>query len=71
MMLLVSSPMKGNLVGIFIAGCLGATVLEYVTGVIMEALFKVRYWDYSHKKFNFRGTDLSGVLPVLGGFLRF
>ena len=55
MMLLVSSPMKGNLVGIFIAGCLGATVLEYVTGVIMEALFKVRYWDYSHKKFNFRG----------------
>lgn len=49
MMLLVSSPMKGNLVGIYIAGCIGATVLEYVTGVVMEALFKVRYWDYSHK----------------------
>lgn len=71
MMLLVSSPMKGNLVGIYIAGCIGATVLEYVTGVIMEALFKVRYWDYSHKKLNFRGqiclesTLCWGLLTIL------
>ena len=32
-----------------------ASALEYVTGVVMEALFKVRYWDYSHKRFNFQG----------------
>ena len=71
MMLLVSSPMKGNLVGIYIAGCIGATVLEYVTGVAMEALFKVRYWDYSHKKLNFQGqiclesTLCWGLLTIL------
>ena len=71
MMLLVSSPMKGNLVGIYIAGCIGATVLEYVTGVVMEALFKVRYWDYSHKKLNFQGqiclesTLCWGLLTIL------
>jgi hypothetical protein len=40
---------------VFISGCIGATALEYVTAVVMEALFKVRYWDYSHKKFHFQG----------------
>jgi uncharacterized membrane protein len=55
MMLVVSKPYYDNLVLVFIAGCIGTTALEYVVGVIMEALFKVRYWDYSHKKFNFQG----------------
>ena len=55
MMLLVSAPVQDNLVLVFFAGCIGATALEYVTGVVMEALFKVRYWDYSHKRFNFQG----------------
>lgn len=55
MMLLVSGPFQDNWVCIFLAGCIGATILEYVTGVVMEALFKVRYWDYSNQKFNFQG----------------
>lgn len=55
MMLVVSKPFYDNLVLVFIAGCIGATALEYIVGVTMEALFKVRYWDYSHKKFNFQG----------------
>lgn len=55
MMLLVSRPFQDSLILTYVAGCVGATVLEYVTGVTMEALFKVRYWDYSDKKFNFQG----------------
>lgn len=55
MMLVVSMPFQDNIVLTYIAGCIGATVLEYVTGVMMEALFKVRYWDYSNQKFNFQG----------------
>lgn len=55
MMLVVSMPFQDNPVMVYLAGCVGATVLEYVTGVAMEALFKVRYWDYSNRKFNFRG----------------
>ncbi len=55
MMLVVSMPFRENLVLTFLAGCVGATVLEYVTGVVMEALFKVRYWDYSNQKFQFQG----------------
>lgn len=55
MMLFVSAPFKEHWWAVYIAGCIGATLLEYVTGVVMEALFKVRYWDYSDQKFNFRG----------------
>ncbi len=55
MLLVVSMPFQNNLFLTYVAGCFGATVLEYVTGVTMEALFKVRYWDYSNQKFNFQG----------------
>lgn len=55
MMLVVSMPFQDNIVLTYIAGCIGATVLEYITGVTMEALFKVRYWDYSNRPFNFQG----------------
>lgn len=60
MMLVVSMPFQEmglpwRVVLTYIAGCIGATVLEYITGVVMEALFKVRYWDYSNQKFNFQG----------------
>ncbi len=55
MMLVVSKPFYDNFLLVYIAGCIGATVLEYLTGVIMETLFKVRYWTYDHKKFNYKG----------------
>ena len=55
MMLIVSMPFQDNLCLTYIAGVIGATALEYVTGVTMEALFKVRYWDYSNQAFNFQG----------------
>lgn len=39
----------------FFAGAVGATLLELVTGMLLEAIFKVRYWDYSNQKFNYKG----------------
>lgn len=55
MMLVVSMPFQDNIFLTYVAGCIGATALELVTGVTMEALFKVRYWDYSNQKFNYKG----------------
>lgn len=68
MMLIVSMPFRDNVFLVYIAGCVGATVLEYVTGVTMEALFKVRYWDYSQNKFNFQGHICLGT-SLSWGFL--
>ena len=55
MMLFVSEPFKDNLILTYFAGVVGATLLELVTGAAMEALLKVRYWDYSNQKFNYKG----------------
>ncbi|MCM1056346.1 MAG: putative ABC transporter permease [Firmicutes bacterium] len=66
MMLVVSMPFQElglpwRVIFTYIAGCIGATVLEYITGVTMEALFKVRYWDYSNQRFNFQGHVCLGT----------
>lgn len=44
-----------NLFLVFLLGMLAATLLEYVTGAVMERLFQVRYWDYSNHKLNIHG----------------
>ena len=71
MMLVVSMPFQDNLLLTYLAGCVGATLLELVTGAVMEALFKVRYWDYSYQKFHYKGyiclssTIAWGFLTIL------
>lgn len=67
MMLVVSAPFQDNIFLTYVAGCIGATVLEYVTGVAMEALFKVRYWDYSKVPLNFQGHICLGSSLAWGG----
>lgn len=67
LMLFVSIPVEYSLVLVYLAGCVAATALEYVTGVCMEAIFKVRYWDYSNKKFNFQGQICLSSTLAWGG----
>ncbi len=31
------------------------TLIEYITGIILEKTFKLKLWDYSDNKFNFQG----------------
>lgn len=71
MMLVVSAPFQDNIPLTYLAGCVGATLLEYVTGTVTEKLFQVRYWDYSGKFMNVQGqiclssTLAWGVLTIL------
>lgn len=67
-MLCTTYPVRSSLLGLFFVGMLGATVLEYVTGVVMESLFQVRYWDYSKQKFNFQGYICLSSSLVWGAF---
>ena len=53
--LFVTLPVKENPVLVFLCGMIGATILEYLTSCIMEAILKIKYWDYSYQKFNFQG----------------
>ena len=69
--LFATLPVRAHPVAVFFLGMLSATVLEYFTGAAMEAIFKVRYWDYSDKRFNLNGhiclnTSLAwGALSVV------
>ena len=53
--LLVTIPVEDDLRLVYLFGMVAATVLEYVTGAVMERLFRVRYWDYSNQKWNLNG----------------
>lgn len=56
MVVLISTlTVENNLILVFLIGMISATILEYITGVVMEKLFHVRYWDYSKEPLNING----------------
>ena len=61
-------PVRGSLALIFPLGMAAASALEYVTGAAMEALFKVRYWDYSNQPFNLNGHICLACSLAWGAF---
>ena len=44
-----------DILSVFLKSILICSVLEYFTSYFMEKLFKVRWWDYSKRKFNING----------------
>lgn len=52
---LLLRPFAGNHVVLFFAGAFVATLLEYVTAVVMESIFHTSWWDYTNQKFNYKG----------------
>ena len=53
--LFAALPVQNSVIAVYFVGMTAATLLEFVTGMAMERLFKVRYWDYSYQKFNYKG----------------
>ena len=53
--MLVASQISNNILIIFVMAVTIFTVWEYVVAVILEKLFKTKYWDYSNIRFNFQG----------------
>lgn len=66
--LIITDSFQGNIFEVYFSGMIAATVLEYVTGYIMEKLFKVKYWDYSDHKINLNGY-ISLSTSIAWGFL--
>ncbi len=59
--LYIVKPIQGNLIQLFILSALGATTLEYLTGTLLEKLFKARWWSYYDIPLNYKGRI---ALPV-------
>lgn len=60
---------------LFVVSFVVLSAWEYIVGVFLEKVFKTKYWDYSHLKFNFQGriclknSIYWGILGVV--FIRF
>lgn len=67
--------LSNNVVVIFIMAFIVFSVWEYVVAVILEKLFKTKYWDYSNIRFNIKGRVCLknslywGILGILLIFL--
>lgn len=46
---------KYNPILLYLIAVLVTTVLEYITGFILEKIFNLKWWDYSDEKFNLGG----------------
>ena len=70
-LMLALGGISSNVVVIFIIGFLLFSIWEYIVAVILEKLFKTKYWDYSGLKFNIKGrvclknSIYWGILGVL------
>lgn len=54
-MLLFLGRFEDNPILLFLLSVIILTLWEYVVGVLLEKIFKTKYWDYSKQKFNFQG----------------
>lgn len=55
LIVLALAPIRNNILLIYIIGVLIASIVEYLVSVILELIFKARWWDYSNVKFNLNG----------------
>lgn len=65
------SPYVDNPFLLFIASAVAATIVEYLTHLVLDKAFRIQLWNYDDKKFNLQGRvalDMSitfGVLALL------
>lgn len=51
---------------VFIIALLICSIVEYLTSLILEKIFKMRWWDYSNKKFNINGRICLQTMLIFG-----
>ena len=51
----VLTPLKDNLFLLFVGSVVLTSVLEYITGFLLEKVFHNKWWDYSNMPFNING----------------
>ena len=51
----VLTPLKENLFFLFVGSFLLTSILEYITGFVLEKVFHNKWWDYSNLPFNIKG----------------
>jgi uncharacterized membrane protein len=69
--IIILTPVAGNIILLFLSGMIFTSILEYITGFLLEVIFNLKWWDYSNYRFNIKGrvcllnSTLFGVLSVI------
>ncbi len=53
--ILLLTPLQDHLAVLFLGSMLLTTVLEFLTGWVLERVFHLKWWDYSENRFNLKG----------------
>lgn len=54
-LIIVLKPIMDNVLLMFLAAVVLTSVLEYITGFVLEKTFGHKWWDYSNRSFNING----------------
>lgn len=54
-MILFLKKFQNNTIILFIISFLSLSIWEYTVGILLEKIFKTKYWDYSDHKINIKG----------------
>lgn len=67
MLLMVLTPVEGNWLLLFILAVALITLLEFVTGLLLETLFGAKWWDYQDEKYHVKGYVCPKYSLLFGG----
>ena len=71
LIILALKPFRNNIILIYLVGVVIATITEYYVSLVLEKIFKTRWWDYSNVKYNLNGriclrnSLLFGILSIV------
>lgn len=51
----ILAPFQENVLALYVVGVVACTLLEYITAIFCETVFKTKLWDYSQHRFHFQG----------------
>ncbi len=68
MLIVGLAPIQDNILYVFLAGGIIASIVETFTGYILEVAFNTKWWDYSKEKLNFHGY-ICLKFSIFWGFL--
>lgn len=58
------SGFKDNFILLFFLALLIIATVEYLTSVVLEKIFKIRWWDYTNYKFNLNGRICLNTMTI-------